>query len=355
MAEYYPPCELVPIFNPANFVCGQNNTTTSTNIDVSGSFVTYPSAQGPVTFPFGANIEDLAIIETQESDTIKVRQIVFSDDTVQITAYQPGDTMTGPTGPTGPTGSDGPEGPAGEQAASGITGPTGPTGPASTSEAGGTGPTGPQGPSYSYFLPGFSNAYQYSTSSTTENVYGPVLTFNNFTSSEQCVTILTSNMALKDWNSGADRYQDGKAISGYITFWPTRFASSFFDGTGYIKYYSNDAHSVDNIDGRDVVDAVNGAFYTVVSSVNGGIDNDRFRLYGAGTNKVRFVFTSTNGGDGPGADGTYGNGASCTWTFEVLSASGSDGVENLSVTLSSDDMSSYGGTYGFDQMDVNQS
>ena len=180
------------------------------------------------------------------------------------------------------------------------------------------------------------------------------MTFGNFTSSEQCVTLLVSNYCLYDWNSGADRYQNGKGISGYITFWPSRFSSTFYDGTGYLKYYDNDAHDVDNSDGRDVIDAVNGAFYTVVSSQNGGIDSNRWRIVGAGTNQLRFYFNATTGSDGPGGSGTIGNGASCTWTFEVLSASGSDGVENLSLSFSSSDMSSYG-SYGFDQMDVNQS
>ena len=365
MAEYYPPCEIVPIFNPANFECGQNNTTTSTNIDVSGSFVEFPQAQGPVTFPSGATIDQLAVIPNQESDTIYVRQIIFSDDTVQVTAYQ-GGTITGSTGPTGAAGATGTSGEDGEDGEDGQTGPTGPTGISYDGEGitgptgspgqsgtGATGATGATGTSYGKtFLPGFSNAYQYSTSSTSKVVTGPTLEFSNFTDSNDSVLIWVTNTTQYDYNSGAARYQEGAIVGGYITFWPARFTSSFYSGTGYIMYYDNTAHDVD-LESKQWVeaDAVNGmCFCARTTFTSNGIETWRWRFSGAGDNKIKFEFNAYTGSDGPGGSGTIGNGAACNWTVNVQSFTCTgklkDHDKTMKVTITDSGMGGYG-DYGF--------
>jgi hypothetical protein len=70
--------------------------------------------------------------------------LIYSQDTWQVTATIGAKGATGPTGVTGDTGATGPTGPTGPTGATGSTGPTGPTGP--TGDTGATGSTGPTGP-----------------------------------------------------------------------------------------------------------------------------------------------------------------------------------------------------------------
>jgi len=143
MAEYYPPIESVPIFNASNFAQGQtaNLASPTTAADLSGSFVTYPSAQGAVSFPAGISTTDeinsgTTTTNKLNASDIYVNTIYYDDGSSQKTASVTG--PTGYTGPQGPQGVTGPEGTQGNQGNIGYTGPTGPTG-----TQGALGPTGP--------------------------------------------------------------------------------------------------------------------------------------------------------------------------------------------------------------------
>ena len=170
MAESYPPVEIVPIFNAANFYQAQlQTTTTSLKIDdLSGSFVTYPVAQGPVDFPETMESHD-AIVETNLSAaTIQTGSVTYSDGTVQDTAIIEG--PTGAQGPEGPQGVTGPQGTQGNQGSIGYTGYTGTTG-----EKGAQGVTGP--------------AYSMENVVTTNTVQD-ITAFKNFTASLQTPYVL---------------------------------------------------------------------------------------------------------------------------------------------------------------------
>jgi hypothetical protein len=159
MAEYYPPIELLPIFNPVNFSQGQQvlASSTSTSSDLSGNYVEFPNAQGVVNFPSGLTTTDQTVTgavtsSSIDAQTIYVTNLVFPDGTTQTTAMY----GTGPTGPTGSEGEKGERGQTGHTGKEGDTGPTGPTGPDGYGHTGEgyTGPTGPTGPTGSVITDG---------------------------------------------------------------------------------------------------------------------------------------------------------------------------------------------------------